>query len=407
MKLRHCPLVSRPGGLRAVLLVLLLAAACTAPALVRSDELPYHRAKLDRLLECQEAEKAGILKEQRRVLAHLREIEAFRATMTDAHRYRESIAKAEQAMAKDRGALAKIDEHLALVNRRIGLTVRAIQNLAPEQGGPAQSSSAEARRSAITRLANALRCTDPEAPDLRDVSRLKLLATGDDVCSRRFDELSGEEYGFLNDPVLHGRLETIVAHLQVRSNGTNAPVAVRILRECSGLGGGAFSTATTIYVDQCYLKQRPSDDELTFVFAHELAHVQLQHVNLAYLHVTSDTAIRGEPSSTEAIADYTRDQELEADLLGAELALAAGASPVGIRDALWRIAAERDEMERNRLRSMNEKQRKLYESDIARIGHDRLTASHPGPEDRLKALESVLGSRFWELDAAVPSSTCR
>lgn len=383
------------------------------------------RAKLDRMLACDEEKRAAILQEQRIVQAHLREVEAFRAGLTDAPKHRLAVEKTEQAMTKDRAALAKIEERLALVNRRIALTARAVQNLLPEHGGDARSLAGDLTRSATTKLANATRCGQPgDATYVTDRSRLALLASDDDVCSRRLDDAFAKEYGYAEDPAMEARLRGVLAHLQVRSRRTDLPLTVRIVR--GGPGMGAAASATTIYFEQCYLDKRPSDDELMFVAAHELAHAQLNHSNQYQIQekverklspvdldqlVPQDARVADETKMPIVMgrawmSKFNKDHELEADLLGAQQALAAGASPVGIREAFTRMASERDKDERARLAAMNEKQREIDLKNTARQQLERLTATHPEPEERLKALERYFGETFWERTDLNLGATC-
>ncbi len=373
------------------------------------------RAKLDRMLHCDEGKKAAILQEQRTVQAHLQKVADFRASLTDGPKQRLAVEKTEQALAKDRDALTKLEERLALVNRTIALTARAIQNLRPEDGGDARSITDDLKRSATTKLANATRCGQPgDATYVTDQSRLALLASDDDVCSRQLDELLGRTPGYKDDPAVEAHLKGMLTHLQARSSQNDVPLAVRIVRGCSGMN--AFATSTTVYFEQCYLEKKPSDGELMFVAAHELAHAQLSHSNQYHIQekverklspvdlgqlVPKDIRVANETNIPTVVgqawtSQFNKEQEQEADLLGAQTALAAGASPLGIHETFVRMAKERDEDERTRLAAMTETKRTIDQKNTARQQLDRLTASHPAPEERLKALEDAIGDKFWE-----------
>lgn len=383
------------------------------------------RAKLERLLRCDEENKAAILQEQRTVQEHLQKVTGFRASLTDAPKHRLAVEKAEQALAKDRDALSKIEERLGLVSRRIAVTARAVQNLLPEHGGDARSLVDDLTRSATTKLANATRCGQPgDVTYVTDQSRLALLASDDDVCSRQLDDVWAKQYGYAQDPAMEARLNGILTHLQMRSRRNDLPVTVRIIRGCTGMGAAA--SATTIYFEQCYLDKRPSDDELMFVAAHELAHTQLGHsdqyqiqekverklspVNLDQL-VPQDVRVANEANMAMVVgqawtSQFNKEHEQEADLLGAQMALAAGASPLGIHEAFERMAKDRDEDERTRLAAMNEKQRAIDRKNTARQQLDHLTATHADPEERLRMLEHSLGDKFWERTNRQLSATC-
>lgn len=419
-------LVHRPWPLLAV--PVLIGILCTGTSWA-TEPTPATamtpRAKLERMLDCDEEKRAAILQEQRTVQEHLHKVTGFRASLTDAPKHRLAVEKTEQAIAKDRDALAKIEKRLALVNRRIALTALAIQNLLPEHGGDARSLTDHLKRSATTKLANATRCGQPgDATYVADQTRLALLASDDDVCSRQLDDVWAKEYGYVQDPEMEARLKGILAHLQVRSRRNDLPLAVRIIRGCPGRGAAA--SATTIYFEQCELKKPLSDDELTFIAAHELAHAQLSHSNQYQIQekverklspvdldqlVPQDVRVAQATEMPDKVGQawmsrFNKDQELEADLLGAQQALAAGVSPLGIHEAFLRMAKERDDDERTRLAAMTEKQRTIDQKNTAQQQLDRLTATHPEPEERLKALETAFGEKFWERTDLNLSSTC-
>lgn len=341
------------------------------------------RAKLDRLLACQQAEKDTALKEKAKVEAHLREVEAFRSKLTDPSKHRLAIDKAEQAMAKDREALVKIDELIQLADRKIGMTVRALNYLAPQHGGVTKAS-----------------------PSTDDTRRELNRQTDGENLSRDLDGYFGRRYGFVTDPVLAQRLTGLVNRLQILSTRPDVPIQVRVLAIESGLVASA--TATTIYFDKAYLDKKPSESELLFVASHELAHVQLGHFSETILGGERDTQrLRNDLGQEGADAlgwrakeallkmrtgPWEQRQEEAADLLGAQQALEAGASPKGIQEAMLRMDKEEKTWT------------KKVAPDIQRY-RDSLR-DHAKPLDRLKTLETALGEKFWERDSLRMSASC-
>ena len=341
------------------------------------------RAKLDRLLACQQAEKDAALAGKHTTQAKIADIETFIGSLTDQPKHYAAHQKADRALTMAREALAKIDERLQLADRKIGMTVRALNYLAPEQGGVNKSSS------------------------LVDVSRRykDWRADGENE-SRYLDGLLGEEYGFVTDPALTQRLNTLVNRLQMSSSRPEVPMQVRVLAEESG--HGAFATATGIYFDKTFLDRNPSESELLFVAGHELAHVQLGHFSETIIGREQDTQrLRKDlgQEGADALGWRAKDallkmrtgpweqrQEEAADLLGAQQALEAGASPKGIQDAMLRM--EEDE----------KTWRKTVAPDIQRY-QDSLR-DHAKPLDRLKKLEEVFGGKFWERTTLPLGSSC-
>ena len=341
------------------------------------------RAKLDRLLACQQADKDAALEEKRKTQAKIADIETFVRSLSDRPVHYAAHEKADRALAVSRDALAKVEERLRLADRKIGMTVRALSYLAPEQGGIPKSSS----------LADVPR----QYKDWR--------ADGENE-SRYLDGLFGETFGFVTDPELILRLNTLVNRLQTLSSKPNVPIQVRVLERESGIGAAA--TATTVYFDKAYLDGNPSESELLFIAGHELAHVQLGHFSETMLGLEEDRKRLANDHGLEGTAAFgwraeqallkmrtgpwEQRQEEAADLLGAQQALEAGASPKGIQEAMLRM--EEDE----------KAWRKKVAPDIQRY-QDSLR-DHAKPLDRLEALESALGDKFWERTDLQFSSSC-
>ncbi|TKB81617.1 MAG: hypothetical protein E8D45_01810, partial [Nitrospira sp.] len=223
------------------------------------------RAKLERMLACQQTEKEAALREKAKVDAHLHDVQAFRGTLSDNPKHRLALDKTEQALERDREALAKAEERLRLATLQIGMTERAIRYL------PAYSAS--------------------QSPGLIESGKQGIadwLAQFRSDNSAVIEKQLEDEQGFVNDPVLHRRLGALLDRVQVVSTGTDVPVTIRILDKPTGRD--AFTTGTTMYFDKAYLDQlekasrtqKSLDDQLLFTMGHELAHIQLHHVNLGF-----------------------------------------------------------------------------------------------------------------------------
>lgn len=357
------------------------------------------RAKLNRLLACQQTEKEAALREKTKVDAHLHDVQAFLETLSDNPKHRLALDKTEQALERDREALAKAEERLRLATLQIGMTERAITYL------PVYSAN--------------------QSPSLIEVGKQGIadwLAQFRSDNSAVIEKQLEDEQGFVNDPVLHQRLGAVLDRVQVVSTGADVPVTIRILDKPTGRD--AFTTGTTIYFDKAYLDQlekasrtqKSLDDQLLFTMGHELAHIQLHHVNLGFAEeywqenqnkwqlqnvegTHPDYAQDGSRHSNAALktqlAEYQRDQEFQADLLGAQHALAAGAPPRAIKDSLTRMWFE-------------DLQRRLHPSESQKEPrYAKILEDHARPDERLKALETALGEKFWEQDTLRLSASCR
>lgn len=312
--------------------------------------------RLEILRACYQGEKDALLADRRTVAEKLAGIEAYRRSLTDETRQVAARDRTDRAVEQVREAVAALDRRLVLADRKTQLTLRVLRTLDPS-GSAAKPMPPDDRRRALNWLASA-------AHESRGIDR--------DLAIDR---------GFENDPVPVERLAGLVDGLQVVSARPDAPFEVKILTK--GIGLGVVATATTIYFDKAYLDRKPSEAELQFVAGRELAHVQLGHFSEALLGMARDRREAGGESGRAGTVSpdgskkawamirerrWTQRQEEAADLLGALLALEAGASPKGAREAIMRGDAD--------------------ETPSAGFRAERL--------DRLKSLEAVLGDKFWE-----------
>jgi len=371
------------------------------------------RAKLDLLLACQQAEREAALAEKRKVEKNIADIETFIRSLSDRPVHYAAHERADRALTVAREALAKIGERARLANLQFNLTARAMTHLPPEPDGKKRALLDEWARIAWDQLARVM-----------------------GGHAQSWDDVAEAKYGFVRNPVIEQRLRAIIERAQASLDGTSVPVDVRILANPSGMSAAA--TSSTIYFDQTYLDLSPSEAELLFVAGHELAHIQLNHYNkfivrealeatlnsvrldpvagdrltqvrdridqkyYAGQSLTPREELHREVELKAQLAQFAREQELQADLLGAQMALAAGASPIGIKEGLSHdnfLARLKSQLEERRILgdgARNEADKPL----------EKLTADHPYSEERLKALESALGEKFWERTDLKFSSTC-
>lgn len=157
-----------------------------------------------------------------------------------------------------------------------------------------------------------------------------------------------------------------------------------------------------IFVTRGLLALVRSEDELAGVLAHEIAHVAARHTVRQATAATPLGVVFGLPAaivgsvsrplgdlvalpgafvSGLALSAYERDQEYEADRVGAELTQAAGLSPLGLARLLERLADE---------------------EALHRTGPPPLSffSSHPRTPDRLERLRA----HALELSATGPSA---
>lgn len=132
---------------------------------------------------------------------------------------------------------------------------------------------------------------------------------------------------------------------------------------------GAFSAANGfIYLTRGLIMAVESDDELAFVLAHEIAHVERQHM-LSLYKGSERSALLKRPLGTEVpLKNYSRAQEAEADATAIGHLKRVGRNWQVYRTFLGKL--------------MDLKQYKTVEARAA-------FGTHPAPEDRMKALDKL------------------
>lgn len=229
----------------------------------------------------------------------------------------------------------------------------------------------------------------------------------------RIDREEARRHGFFHDPVLVRRPERILMRLKRHSLRPGDPILFRIL-DTDDPEQIARASSSTIYFGKAYLELAPSDDELMFVAAHELAHVEMGHtfskaadetsfkfrrllhsiqVHVASSILQSDRSAQKdhfgwEPTNRQRKEELkkkedARSRERKADLWGARIALAAGAAPRGIKETLDRFQVSR------------ERRYKSWGIPMQEAELDTRELTHPLPLTRLRYLEQVFGPEFW------------
>lgn len=152
-----------------------------------------------------------------------------------------------------------------------------------------------------------------------------------------------------------------------------------------------------VYIGTGMLDMMTSEDELAAVLGHEIEHVDHYHcverVQIEAHMRKVDLEVLGELAQIPLSVwqtGYNKDEELEADREGMQLAVAAGYSPYGAVRMFERLAKLHSEY----VIHANSPEQEL--SQVAIQGLSGYFRSHPLPSERLAQANSIIREEHWQ-----------
>jgi len=148
-----------------------------------------------------------------------------------------------------------------------------------------------------------------------------------------------------------------------------------------------------IYMGQGLMRLMSSEDQLASVLGHEVEHVDQYHCNE---RVSLEARLRHIPLSGLVLLPieifeigYSKEQEMEADRKGTQLAVMAGYSPQG---AIRMFQAF------DRLFQRAEQKAGSPDQELAQVALDTIRGyfrSHPLPQERIQQIQGLIASEKW------------
>jgi predicted Zn-dependent protease len=202
---------------------------------------------------------------------------------------------------------------------------------------------------------------------------------------------------FVTDPEINGYVSRLGQKI-ARHSDAELPFTIKVIdcpdRRIFGLPGGF------LYVDKGLITEVDSESELAALMAHEIAHVAARHatrfatrkyawnmlsVPLAY--ISGPAAIGTHQLGPLGLMKFSRDAELEADLLGIEYQYAAGYDPQVFVEALEKLSKK--EME-DRARAAKGQSKSFKPASPGKIA--RAFSNYPPTEERIEKAQTAIST---------------
>jgi predicted Zn-dependent protease len=198
---------------------------------------------------------------------------------------------------------------------------------------------------------------------------------------------------FVADPDINDYINRLTQKI-VRNSDAQVPFTVKVI-DCLDLRTFALPGGF-LYVDKGLIMEVDSEAELAGLVAREIAHVAARHVtryatrkhawnmiSLPLVYLGGPAGLGTKQIGPLAVRKFSRDAEIEADLLGIEYQYAAGYDPQAFVDALEKLHSKETQM---RARVGAAPKASLL-SQIARV-----YASYPPTEERIQKAQTEIST---------------
>ncbi len=202
---------------------------------------------------------------------------------------------------------------------------------------------------------------------------------------------------FVADPEINAYVRQLGQKI-ARNSDADLPFTIRVIdspeTRVFALPGGF------LYVDKGLIMAVDSEAELAGLMAHEIAHIAARHatrfetrrygwsmltIPLAYL--SGPAAIGTRQIGPLTLRKFSRDSEIEADLLGIEYQYAAGYDPQAFVDALEKLHSKETQMKARIAKALPVSTKVPLHNQFARA-----LSNYPPTEERIEKVQDVIAN---------------
>jgi Zn-dependent protease with chaperone function len=283
----------------------------------------------------------------------------------------------------------------------IGTVLSCPQVMSASDGGGAGNPSSPSKAPSASSTTSASPAPEVSLPksDKYDVDHIgqRGVGHGVNVYSMQRERAMGEAMAsaidrgtrFVTDPDVNSYVSRLVQNV-ARHSDAEVPFSIKVIdspdSRIFGLPGGF------LYVDKGLIQEVDSEAELAALMAHEIAHVAARHatrfatrkhawriLSIPLMMASGPAALGTQQIVPLSLRKFSRDAEIEADLLGIEYQYATGYDPEAFVEALKKLSgiANRSTVKVSGKTSLHDQ--------IARA-----FANYPPTEDRIQRLQAAI-----------------
>ena len=315
-------------------------------------------------------------------------------------RVKSKPARATLGKSSDNHALFSFNYYAFVILAWSVLSCPQLMWASDPSGAGNPSSTSEAPSAPSTTSASPVREVSLPKSDKYDVDHIgqRGVGHGVNVYSMERERAMGEAMAstidrgtrFVTDPDVNSYVSRLVQNV-VRHSDAEVPFSIKVIdspdSRIFGLPGGF------LYVDKGLIQEVDNEAELAAMMAHEIAHVAARHatrfatrkhawkiLSIPLVMASGPAALGTQQIVPLTLRKFSRDAEIEADLLGIEYQYAAGYDPEAFVEALKKLSGIA-----NRSTVKGTAGKTSLHDQIARA-----FANYPPTEDRIQRLQTAI-----------------